>query len=105
MAVVPATRPEMFDVLCKAVEDAGATLSPPETAEGLVWADPSAADLFPEISKNAPRLEWIQLPYAGIEPFEKMYFLLNCESKKAIGHGTGFELLTFEASCAFPSQV
>ena len=59
----------MFDVLCKAVEDAGATLSPPETAEGLVWADPSAADLFPEISKNAPRLEWIQLPYAGIEPF------------------------------------
>ena len=69
VAVSPATRPEMFDVLCKAVEDAGAILSSPENAEGLIWADPSKADLFPEIAKNAPHLQWIQLPYAGIEPF------------------------------------
>ena len=59
----------MFDVLCKSVQDAGATLTSIEEAEGLIWADPSKADLFPEISANAPNLKWIQLPYAGIESF------------------------------------
>lgn len=59
----------MFDVLCKSVHDAGANLTSIEEAEGLIWADPSKADLFPEVSANAPNLKWIQLPYAGIEPF------------------------------------
>ena len=59
----------MFDVLCKSVQDAGANLCTVEDAEGLIWADPSKANLFPEISESAPNLKWIQLPYAGIEPF------------------------------------
>ena len=63
VAVAPSTRPEMFDVLCKSVQDAGANLSTVEDAEGLIWADPSKANLFPEISESAPNLKWIQLPY------------------------------------------
>ena len=34
-----------------------------------MWADPARPDLFPSVVEGADRLEWIQLPYAGIEPF------------------------------------
>ena len=59
VAVAPSTRPEMFDVLCKSVQDAGANLSTVEEAEGLIWADPSKADLFPEISESARHIQFI----------------------------------------------
>ena len=69
IAVVPATRPEMHQAMCEAVSTGGARLSNIEEAEGVVWADPSQPQLFPEIIETAHNLEWIQLPYAGIEPF------------------------------------
>ncbi len=69
IAVAPDTRPEMYAAMCSAVDAAGGRLVDPREAEGLVWADPSRPDLFPSVVEGADRLEWIQLPYAGIEPF------------------------------------
>ena len=56
-------------MMCVAVKRSGATLTGVEDAEGLVWADPARPELFPEIVEKAASLQWIQLPYAGIEPF------------------------------------
>ena len=72
VAIAPETRPVMFQMMCQAAERAGAEIVESEVAEGLIWADPSRPDLFPEIAQNAEKLEWIQLPYAGIEPFANL---------------------------------
>jgi phosphoglycerate dehydrogenase-like enzyme len=69
VAVEPATRPEMHAAFAAAVREAGATVGPPADAEALIWADPQRSDLYPELIGAAPRVRWIQLPYAGIEPF------------------------------------
>ena len=53
----------------QAVIDAGGEPTPIAEASGLMWADPAAADEFPGVVAQAPGLEWIQLPYAGIENF------------------------------------
>ncbi len=59
----------MHSALCAAAAEAGATSDNPKEATGLIWADPAAADRFDEVAATLPNLEWIQLPYAGIEPF------------------------------------
>jgi phosphoglycerate dehydrogenase-like enzyme len=69
IAVAPTSRPLMADAFRTAVLDAGAVLGELGDAEGLVWADPARADLFPSVIAEAPHIRWIQLPYAGIEPF------------------------------------
>ena len=69
VAVAPDTRPAMHKMMCAAVERSGALLTNVEDAEGLIWADPARPELFPEIAEKANNLQWIQLPYAGIEPF------------------------------------
>jgi phosphoglycerate dehydrogenase-like enzyme len=69
IAVAPDTRPEMYEALRGAVLRAGADLVEPTAAEGLIWADPARPDLFPEVVAGADCLTWVQLPYAGIEPF------------------------------------
>ncbi len=40
---------------------------PIDDASGLVWADPAQPELLP--STVHPGIDWVQLPYAGIEPF------------------------------------
>ncbi len=69
IAVAPTSRPPMFDAFVRAVADAGGETVPLGEASALVWADPAAADVFPEILADAPGVEWIQLPYAGVETF------------------------------------
>ena len=59
----------MFDAMMQAVIDAGGEPAPIAEASALMWADPAAAADFPGAVANAPELEWIQLPYAGIENF------------------------------------
>ncbi len=67
-----AVEPENWrrDKLIAAVVHAGGTVRPIEEATGLIWADPSRPELLPELL--APNLEWVQLPFAGIEPFLPM---------------------------------
>lgn len=69
VAVVPDSRPAMFDALSKAVTNGGAIITPVESAEVIVWADPGDNQSFPTLIKRGPNVRWIQLPYAGIEPF------------------------------------
>ena len=69
IAVVPDTRPAMHAAFVEAVTSAGGEPAPVGEAGALVWADPHTADGFPEIIAQAPHVEWIQLPYAGIELF------------------------------------
>jgi phosphoglycerate dehydrogenase-like enzyme len=68
-AVAPDTQPEMHDALVDAVTRAGGTLVALDQADALIWADPKAAASYPEVIAAAPRVRWIQLPWAGIEPF------------------------------------
>ena len=69
IAVAPDTRPGMYEAMCRAVTAGGGTVVDNAEAEGLIWADPAMVEAFPDLVADARRLEWIQLPYAGIEPF------------------------------------
>ncbi len=69
IAVAPDTLPEMHTALVQAVEEAGATVAPIEEASALVFADPMAAAAFPELIERGAHVEWVQLPYAGVETF------------------------------------
>ncbi|MYE77307.1 MAG: hydroxyacid dehydrogenase, partial [Acidimicrobiaceae bacterium] len=69
VAVAPDTRPVMHDAFAAAVRDAGGEVSDLAAAQALIWADPYAAAMYPEVIAAASSVEWVQLPYAGIEPF------------------------------------
>ena len=69
IAVAPDTRPVMHDAFVAAVRDAGGEVASLAQAQALVWADPYAAGMYPEVIASAPAVEWVQLPYAGVEPF------------------------------------
>lgn len=73
IAVGPDSLPIMHEALVAAVERGGArvatTTDELADATGLVFADPRAADHFPELVSTLPSLRWVQLPYAGVETF------------------------------------
>ena len=58
--------------LVEAVEAGGGEVVSPDVADALVWAEPARADLLPPMLDANPNIEWVQLPYAGIEPFVEM---------------------------------
>lgn len=59
----------MFEAMVEAVLAAGGEPAPVAEASALMWADPAAVAEFPIVVAEAPQLEWVQLPYAGIEKF------------------------------------
>ncbi len=67
--MAPATRPAMYDAFAAAVTEAGAQVAPLGEAKALMWADPLSPRLYPQTIAEAPNVEWVQLPYAGVEPF------------------------------------
>jgi phosphoglycerate dehydrogenase-like enzyme len=69
IAVEPTSRPEMHLAMASAVQEAGGTVVPIGEASGLMFADPTAADSFPELMAQATNVEWVQLPYEGVETF------------------------------------
>jgi phosphoglycerate dehydrogenase-like enzyme len=64
-----AVEPECWrrPALAAAVEAGGGRVVPTADATALVWADPARPDLLPETVHDA--IDWVQLPYAGVEPF------------------------------------
>ena len=70
MSVRVAVEPECWrrPVLADAVARGGGTVSAPESATALVWAEPTQAHLIAELVDANAGIEWVQLPYAGIEP-------------------------------------
>ena len=70
MSVQVAVEPDCWrrPALAEAVERGGGTVSAPGEASALVWAEPTQASLIGDMVDANPGIEWVQLPYAGIEP-------------------------------------
>lgn len=65
VAVAPAGVPEW---LHDAVREGGAQLVEPGEASALVWAEPRDSSALGPLLDAHPGLQWVQLPWAGIEP-------------------------------------
>jgi phosphoglycerate dehydrogenase-like enzyme len=59
----------LHDGIVAAVGAAGAEVVEPEDAAALLWDDPTAPHLLPEVLARGPQVGWVQLPYAGVEPY------------------------------------
>jgi len=55
---------ELFD----AVRRGGGEIAPADEADGIVWVDPSDPGGLKRAMESSPA-RWVQLPFAGIEPF------------------------------------
>lgn len=55
--------------LADAIRDGGGEVVAPDEAEALIWADPRDADGLRATLDRHPQIRWVQLPFAGIEPF------------------------------------
>jgi phosphoglycerate dehydrogenase-like enzyme len=66
IAVLPAG---IRTFLADAVEAGGGELSDPDRAVALVWTETAAADALGRVLDDHPGLRWVQLPWAGVEPY------------------------------------
>lgn len=57
------------DLLAEAVEGGGGTVVAPDDAEAIVWAHPTSPGRLGRLLDEHPDLAWVQLPWAGVEPF------------------------------------
>jgi phosphoglycerate dehydrogenase-like enzyme len=55
--------------MAEAVMAGGGQVVPVEEAEAVIWGSPRDSGPLERLLKEAPRLRWIQLPFAGVEPF------------------------------------
>lgn len=58
-----------FESLEQAVVAGGASVSEIGDAEALVWADPERAADLPAMLETNPGVQWVGLPFSGIEPY------------------------------------
>jgi len=58
--------------LAEAITLGGGRIVPLAEAEALVWAAPSGAAQLADTVAAAPAIHWVQLPWAGIEPFAEV---------------------------------
>jgi phosphoglycerate dehydrogenase-like enzyme len=65
-----ALEPRQFEAYVNAIADAGAVLTPlgPEV-KALIWTDYARPDLLERALDQNPQLEWVQLPFAGVDAF------------------------------------
>ena len=67
-----AIEPRSFPEYEKALELGGAKLSPMGSdVRGLIWTDYSSPAALGELIERNPQLEWVQLPFAGVDAFAK----------------------------------
>ena len=68
-----AIEPVQFEPYVAAAEAAGATVSPLTAEVGaLIWTDYARPDLLAELLHENPQLEWVQLPFAGVDAFAEV---------------------------------
>jgi len=67
--VLPEGRGERLE---RAVEDGGGQLVAPDQAEAVIWADPGDPAGLKQVLATHPGIRWVQLPFAGIEPFVEL---------------------------------
>lgn len=66
------------------MESGGGEIVDVAEATGLVWVDPHGADALGELLPSQPDLDWVQLPFAGVEPF---VHLIGDERRWTCGKG------------------
>ena len=66
IALAPAGAPRWVG---RAIEEGGGTLVPPEEAEAVVWFAATNPQDLPPVLERAPGARWVQLPWAGVEPY------------------------------------
>jgi phosphoglycerate dehydrogenase-like enzyme len=66
IAVLPAG---VRTFLADAVVAGGGDLSEPGDAVVLVWTETAAAEALDRVLRDHPNLRWVQLPWAGVEPY------------------------------------
>lgn len=65
-----AVLPEPTEFFVAAVEEAGGTVeSLSENTRGVLWLSQARADEFRSVLEDFPNVEWIQLPWAGVDAF------------------------------------
>jgi phosphoglycerate dehydrogenase-like enzyme len=52
-----------------AVQAGGGEVVPPDQAEGVVWTETTRPAALSELLEAHPNVGWVQLPFAGIEPY------------------------------------
>ncbi len=55
--------------MAEAITEGGGLVSPLADARVLVWGAPAKPSELVDLLERAPHLQWIQLPWAGIEPY------------------------------------
>lgn len=55
--------------MSEAIIDGGGMVTAPEDAEALIWGAPRDPDGLRHVLDANPHLQWVQLPFAGIENF------------------------------------
>ena len=68
MAVAPRSAPWIDE----SVTSAGGVLVPPADATALVWTSPAQPGELAAALDAAPGLDWVQLPWAGVEPYVEL---------------------------------
>jgi phosphoglycerate dehydrogenase-like enzyme len=60
-------------VVADAIVGAGGELVGIGEAEALVWTDPAGAAELGALLPTVPHIRWVQLPFAGVDPFAGMF--------------------------------
>jgi len=58
-----------YESLEEAVVAGGGQIAGIDEAEALVWADPEIPEQLPAVLAKASAIDWVALPFAGIEPY------------------------------------
>ncbi|MGY6499988.1 MAG: NAD(P)-dependent oxidoreductase [Acidimicrobiales bacterium] len=82
IAVEP--RSGRYESLVEAVVAGGGEVVEPADAHALVWADAARPDLLPQVLGAGPQIDWVQLPFAGIENY---LHLLDTDRRWTCGKG------------------
>ncbi len=68
-----ALEPKQFDAYLEAIKLSGAdVVSLNSDVHALVWTDYSRPDLLEEAIADNPQLNWVQLPFAGVDAFSEI---------------------------------
>jgi phosphoglycerate dehydrogenase-like enzyme len=68
-----ALEPKQFPAYLEAIESAGAKVVPMSAeVRALVWTDYANPQALAELLETNPQLEWVQLPFAGVDAFKQI---------------------------------
>ena len=85
-----AVEPMQSPMFVAAVEAGGGTVAPlSKDTRGLVWLSEKRADELIAILKNHPGIEWVQLPWAGVDGFRKMFAAVDHDTSPVFTSAKG----------------